>query len=119
MSAKQVFEFRMSCKAFFIKMVKKILGECPLTYPLIRHMSFLDPRIFIANKETSAKKLRCRCILCIISETGHITDSDCDKVMNQFNHFHDKSLTADSKAFKGFSIIEWTPFILIGKLTLG
>ena len=36
-------------------MVKKILGESPLTYPLLGHMSSLDPRIFIANKETSAK----------------------------------------------------------------
>ena len=39
-----------------------------------------------------------------MSEAGRITDNECDKVMHQFNHFHDNSLTADSEAFKGFSV---------------
>ena len=34
LSERQVFEFRMSCKAFLIKMGKKILDKSPLTYPL-------------------------------------------------------------------------------------
>ena len=55
LSERQVCEFRMSCKAFLIKMVKKILDKSPLTYPLVRNS--LDPRIFIAKKETSAEKL--------------------------------------------------------------
>ena len=54
---KQVFEFRMSCKAFLITMVKKLVDRSFLTYPLVRYMNFLDPRIFIAKKETSAEKL--------------------------------------------------------------
>lgn len=57
LSEKQVFEFRMSCKAFLIKMVKKLVDKSPLTYPLVRYINFLDPRIFIAKKETSAEKL--------------------------------------------------------------
>ena len=92
----------MSCKAFLIKMVKKLVDKSPLTYPLVRYMNFLDPRIFIAKKETSAEKLTC--ILRIMSEAGRISDNECDKVMLQFNHFHDNSLTADSEAFKGFSM---------------
>ena len=64
-------------------------------------MNFLDPRIFIAKKETSAEKLTR--ILRIMSEAGRISDNECDKVMLQFNHFHDNSLTADSEAFNGFS----------------
>ena len=92
----------MSCKAFLIKMVKKILDKSPLTYPLVRYMNFLDPRIFIAKKETSAEKLTR--ILRIISEAGRITDSECDKVMKQFHQFHDNSLIADSEAFKSFSM---------------
>ena len=39
-----------------------------------------------------------------MSEAGRITHNECDKVMHQFNHFHDNSLTADSEAFKGFSV---------------
>ena len=35
LSEKQVFEFRMSCKAFLIKMVKKLVDKFPLTYPLV------------------------------------------------------------------------------------
>ena len=58
LSEKQVFEFRMSCKAFLIKMVKKLVDKSPLTYPLVRYMNFLDPRIFIAKKETSEKLTR-------------------------------------------------------------
>jgi len=85
LSERQVFEFRMSCKAFLIKMVKKILDKSPLTYPLVRYMNFLDPRIFIAKKETSAEKLTR--ILRIMSEAGRITDSECDKVMKQFHQF--------------------------------
>ena len=92
----------MSCKAFFIKMVKKLLEKSPLTYPLVRNMNFLDPRIFIARKEVSVEKLTR--ILRIMSEAGRITDDECDKVMKQFSHFHDNSLTADSEAFKGFSV---------------
>ena len=102
LSERQVFEFRMSCKAFLIKMVRKILGKPPLTYPVVRYMNFLDPRIFIAKKETSAEKLTR--ILCIMSEAGRITDSECDKVMKQFHQFHDNSLIADSEAFKSFSV---------------
>ena len=103
LSEKQVFEFRMSCKAFLIKMVKKLLEKSPLTYPLVRNMNFLDPRIFIAkrNKESVEKLTR---ILPIMSEAGRITDDECDKGMKQFSHFHDNSLTADSEAFKGFSV---------------
>ena len=39
-----------------------------------------------------------------MSEAGRISDYECDKVMLQFNHFHDNSLTEDSEAFKGFSM---------------
>ena len=92
----------MSCKAFLIKMVKKPLEKSPLTYPLVRNMNFLDPRIFIARKEVSVEKLTR--ILRIMSEAARITDDECDKVMKQFSHFHDNSLTADSEAFKGFSV---------------
>jgi len=65
-------------------------------------MNFLDPRVLIAKKETSAEKLTS--ILRIMSEAGHITDSECDKVMKQFHQFHDNSLIADSEAFKRFSM---------------
>ena len=75
----------MSCKAFLIKMVKKILDKSPLSYPLVRYMNFLDPKIFIAKKETSAEKFTS--ILRIMSEAGRITDSECDKVMKQFHQF--------------------------------
>lgn len=102
LSEKQVFEIRMSCKAFLITMVKKLVDKSFLTYPLVRYMNFLDPRIFIAKKETSAEK--CTRILHIMSEAGRITANECDKVMHQFNHFHDNSFTADSEAFKGFSV---------------
>ena len=102
LSERQVFEFRMSSKAFLIKMVKKILDKSPLTYPLVRYMNFLDPRIFIAKKETSAEKLTR--ILCIMSEAGRITDGESDKVMKQFHQVHDNSVIADSEAFKSFSM---------------
>ena len=39
-----------------------------------------------------------------MSEAGRIIDNECDKVMHQFNHFHDNSLSADFEAFKGFSV---------------
>lgn len=65
-------------------------------------MNFLDLRIFIAKKKTSAQQLTR--ILCIMSEAGHITYSECDKVMKQFHQVHDNSLIADSEAFKSFSM---------------
>ena len=54
------------------------------------------------EKEASAEKLTS--VLRIMSEAGSITDNECDKVMHQFNHFHDNSFTADSEVFKGFSV---------------
>ena len=95
LSERQVFEFPMSCKAFLIKMVKKLPDKSPFTYPVVQYMNFLDPRIFIAKKETSAEKLTR--ILRIMSEAGRIADSHCDKVMKQFHQFHDNFLIADSE----------------------
>ena len=49
---KQVVEFRMECKSFFMKMTKKLLDKLPLSNPLVlRNMIFLDPRIFISYKK--------------------------------------------------------------------
>ena len=105
----------MSCKAFLIKMVKKRMDKSPLTYPLVRYMNFLDPGIFIAKKETTAEKLRC--ILHIMSEAGHITDSECDKGISSITSMTIFSL----QTLKHLKVFQWRlvklrPFILIGWL---
>ena len=57
LSEKQVFEFRMNCKAFLIKMVKKRVDKFPLTYPLVRYMNFLDPKSSLQRKKHMLRSL--------------------------------------------------------------
>ena len=40
-------EFRQNCKLFLMKMVSKLFEKAPIKYPLVRHLSVLDPRVLI------------------------------------------------------------------------
>ena len=53
LNEKQVFELRMECTSFFVKMTKKLLDKSPLSYyPLVlRNMIFLDRKISISFKK--------------------------------------------------------------------
>lgn len=51
------------------KLFLQVLDSC-------LNILLLAVRIYISKTETSAENLMC--ILCIISEAGHITDSECD-----------------------------------------
>lgn len=44
LSAKDVSTFKMKRKQFLISATKKTLEKNPLGYPLVRALSFLDPR---------------------------------------------------------------------------
>lgn len=101
-SDRQVFEFKMECKGFLVKLTKKRLETSPLSYLLVRNMIFLDPRMFISDKVLFVERLTR--ILRIMKDGGRIRDSECDDVLKHFNFFHEKSLSEDSDAFSGFSI---------------
>ena len=36
-------DFKIGCRDFLVAMVKKLLSKAPITYPLVRLMSWMDP----------------------------------------------------------------------------
>ena len=92
-------EFRQNCKLFLMKMVSKLFEKAPIKYPLVRHLSVLDPRVLIKNKETSTRKLTC--VLQILVEAGRIHEKTCDEVLKEFSQFYDHSLKSD--CFRSFN----------------
>ena len=57
-SEKQKRDFRADCRDFLKAMVKKILEKSPATYPLVRMLDCLDPRLMIQEKKATANVKR-------------------------------------------------------------
>ena len=57
-SDRQRAEFRGACRDFLVALVKKLLQKAPVTYPLVRHLSWMDPREMVIddNHERNMKK---------------------------------------------------------------
>ena len=57
-SDRDVMQFKMECKEFLVKVVKKIVEKSPLKFEVARSLSFLDPREMgdAAKKQTNLKR---------------------------------------------------------------
>ncbi|XP_013856113.1 uncharacterized protein LOC106511946 [Austrofundulus limnaeus] len=93
-------EFRQICKLFLLKMVAKLLEKSHLKYPLLRSMSFLDPRVLLESKEMSTRKLIT--VLRLLVEAGRIQEKCCDETLREFGNFFDFNLMSASHSFRSY-----------------
>lgn len=86
---RQRLEFRGDCRDFLVAVLKKLLQKSPATYPLVRHLSLLDPGLMAQkeNKETLETKLTR--VLDIMTKANRVKNEICDSVLSQFRQFLD------------------------------
>ena len=98
-----VFEFKMNCKQFLIKMIQKLIDKSPICSPLVRNMIVLDPRVFLSlGKQSVGKKLTI--VLRHMTQAGRLLEDKCDNVLKQLGNFHDAATVSnESITFSTFN----------------
>ena len=99
-SENQKRDLRADCRDFLKAMVKKILEKAPATYPLVRMLDCLDPRLMIQEKKATANVKRFTGCLNIFCEANRIKEDDADQIQGQYKRFLSDVLDEDS--FKTF-----------------
>jgi len=75
---------RTDAKSVLKAMCKKLLQKTPITYPVARALSCLDPGNMAGSPE-QCKTMRRLLSACV--EGGFVVEADCDEVMQQFDDF--------------------------------
>ena len=100
-SDRQVLEFRLECKGFVVKVLKKLLEKCPVTYALVRNLSVLDPREMASKGNACKSKLKK--VLSHLVSCDKVQKRDCDEVIRQYTNFIDCAIpTIGTEKFSGF-----------------
>jgi len=99
-SDKAVLEFRMECKQFLLKIVRKLLAKAPILYWLVRHLSAFDPREMTVEK-LHHNKTQLKSIVRTFIEANRVSASDADDIIQQYNGFIQGNVSQVSK-FSGF-----------------
>ena len=76
--------------------VKKLVNKSPLNYPVVRHMSCLDPVTMATRKESAVKKIRL--LLPLLAEAEQLDGglSACDHILQQYRTFLEEVVARDS-----------------------
>ena len=102
LSERQSMEFRMECKDFVSKLLKKLLEKSPITYSLVRCMSMLDPRQMVSNSE--ACKLKLKRVLTHLVSCNRVEERECDDIIRQYSDFIDCTIPlVGTEKFSGFN----------------
>ncbi|GBM17607.1 hypothetical protein AVEN_80900-1 [Araneus ventricosus] len=83
---RQIFDLRMDCKKFLIKVTIKLLEKSPLWYSIVRNLYCLDPRN-MTDKMTYLNKMNH--ILNSMIEAKHVDENVCDEILMEFNDYLD------------------------------
>lgn len=105
-SDKQVMEFRFECRAFLVSMVKKLVEKAPMKYPLVRHMSCLDPKQMATDKDGSISKLKKA--LQLLADIHRIKGgpASCDEILRQYREFLDTTVVENLGVYENFNVNE-------------
>lgn len=103
-SERQDMEFRQSAKAFIITILSRLLIKNPLTFRLVRNMSFLDPRLMFNSGDDCKKKFKV--VLNVLVEANRVDESDCDDILGQFSRYIEEIQTKHVTAFSSFKPAE-------------
>lgn len=77
-----ILKFRQDCKKSLQTFVMKLNNRSPLNYPLTQAITCLDPGLVVSN--ISLTKSRLDKLLCILTESGHVSGSAADNAMRDF-----------------------------------
>ncbi|XP_070378833.1 uncharacterized protein [Dermacentor albipictus] len=84
-SQKDVFQFRMECKRFFISVTKKVLERSPLRFPIVRNLSSLDPRQMCTKPDECLASFRR--VLDALITAGRMSEHQRDTVLGEYTEF--------------------------------
>ena len=70
--------------------MKKIMEKSPLKFPLVRNLSFLDPRATV--KEENLK--RCKAVMRQLNEADSVSDNDVDEIIQQYSQYIDETVVS-------------------------
>lgn len=104
-SDRDCYAFRKDCRGFISAMLKKILEKAPIKYPLVRSLTWLDPRQIVRPQDASTRGKQLEHTLRILCDAGRIKEGDCDAIKRQYSSFCDQVVSDDevSEAFHAFS----------------
>ena len=89
-------ELRIECKTFLIRTLKKI----PISYVLVRNMTFLDPRAVAKHPTECTTKMKG--IMSAFVNAGKVKEKDCDGILQEYDTFLEKVPVIGSDKFTGF-----------------
>ncbi|WAR23449.1 LOW QUALITY PROTEIN: hypothetical protein MAR_037118 [Mya arenaria] len=101
LSERQVMEFKVQCRSFVLKVLKKLLEKCPATYSLVQHLACLDPRKMSESKTRCKEKLKK--VLTYLVAHKRINERDCDECIKEYCDFIDNIPSFGSAKFTEFN----------------
>ena len=101
-SCLQKMEFRMQCKACLKSIAAKMLEKAPIKYPIVRHVTCLDPREMAQTPDYCKKRLER--LLFKLVELKRIEEKDCDSIKREYNNFLNEVVAVKGSKFKDFNI---------------
>lgn len=104
LSDRQVMEFKIDCRNFITKLIKKLLDKCPVTYSLVRNLSMLNPKEMLSNGDLCKVKLK-RTLTYLVN-CNRLPERDCDEIISQYTNFLDNIPSIGSEIFAGFNPYE-------------
>ena len=78
----QLLEFYTECQAFLKAVVEKMIERSPLKYPVVGYLSALDPRVMVADPETTSIKFQR--LLSTLLSLHRFSADECDQAKQQF-----------------------------------
>ena len=84
-SDRDMLGVRTDAKSVLKAMCKKLLQQTPVTYPVARALSCLDPRNMAGSPEQCKTMMRRLLSACV--EGGFVVEAGCDEVVQQFDDF--------------------------------
>ncbi|XP_052808541.1 uncharacterized protein LOC128237234 [Mya arenaria] len=101
LSERQVMEFKVQCRSFVLKVLKKLLEKCPATYSLVQHLACLDPRKMSESKTRCKEKLKK--VLTYLVAHKRINERDCDECIKEYCDCIDNFPSFGSAKFTEFN----------------
>lgn len=81
----QILQFRTECITFLSSLTAKLVGKCPLKYPLVRHLTCLNPQEIVKSSTEPAENFGR--ILNTLLNGKWLSAEQCDELLSLFKSF--------------------------------
>ncbi|XP_055620811.1 uncharacterized protein LOC129765028 [Toxorhynchites rutilus septentrionalis] len=82
LTQKQILQFRLECKGFLKALILKLMKRSPLTYPVTKAASSLDPSVIDSDQKLAGKRFEK--LLTILMDFGRISGASADLALKQY-----------------------------------